>query len=170
MQIEIEFSRDPDAECPFEPGSERLAVFHRKYRGTHRFPTPEAARAWAKEEGWKVFPVYAYIHSGIILKASETGNPFSDPWDSGFFGLLLLNRKTWGRKITLQQANALLDTYTQWANGDCWGYVVRVGNHEDSCWGFIGQDAVHEAAQEAARRLLEEALEEELERAWKEAA
>ncbi|ADH65334.1 conserved hypothetical protein (plasmid) [Allomeiothermus silvanus DSM 9946] len=170
MHVSIEIVRDSDTECPFDPHAERLVVFHRRYRGTHSFASPEEARRWAKEEGWKVFPVYAYIHSGVVLRASEEGNPFSDPWDSGFFGLLLLSRKEWGRKITLQQANALLDTYTQWANGDCWGYVVRVGNREDSCWGFIGEDAVKEAAQEAARRLLEEALEEELERAWKEAA
>lgn len=57
-----------------------------------------------------------------------------------------MNRKTWGRKITLQQASALLDTYNQWMEGDCWGYVVRVGNREESCRGFIGQDAVKEAA------------------------
>jgi hypothetical protein len=170
MQIEIEFAQDPDTPCPFDPYEERLVVFHRRYRGTHDFPTPEAARAWAKEEGWKVFPVYAYIHGRIALRASEEGNPFNDPWDSGFFGLLLLNRKYWGKKITLEQANSLLESYTQWANGDCWGYVVKVGEQEESCWGFIGEDAVREAAQEAARRLFEKALEEELERALKEAA
>lgn len=170
MQIEIEFAQDPDTPCPFDPYEERLVVFHRRYRGTHSFASPEEARRWAKEEGWKVFPVYAHIHSGVVLRASEGGNPFNDPWDSGFFGLLLLNRKTWGRKITLQQANALLEEYNRWMEGDCWSYTVRVGDREDSCGGFIGEDTVKEAAQEAARRLFEEALEEELERAWKEAA
>lgn len=170
MRIEIEFSRDPDAECPFDPCEERLVVFHPRYQGTHRFPSPEEALAWAKREGWKAFPVYAYIHSGIRIRASEGENPFTDPWDSGFFGLLMLNRKYWGKKITLEQANGLLKSYTQWANGDCWGYVVKVGEQEESCWGFIGEDAVREAAQEAARRLFEKALEGEIERAMKEAA
>lgn len=170
VNIEIEISRDPDTDCPFEPDEERLVIFHPRYRNTQGFASIHDAARWAKEEGWKVFPVYAYIHGRIALRASEGGNPFTDPWDSGFFGLLMLNRKYWGKKITLEQANGLLDTYTQWANGDCWGYTVRVGDREDSCWGFIGQDAVKEAAQEAARRLLEEALEEELERAMEEAA
>lgn len=170
MNVSIEIIRDSDAGCPLDPYSERLTVFHHRYRGTHSFSSPEEAQRWAKKEGWKVFPVYAYIHSGIRLRASETGNPFQDPWDSGFFGLLLMNRKEWGRKITLQQANALLDTYNQWASGDCWGYVVRVGNREESCWGFIGEDAVREAVKEAAWRLFEKALEEHLEQALKEAA
>jgi hypothetical protein len=170
MRVSIEISRDPDAECPFDLYEERLVVFHPRYRGTHSFSSPEEALRWAKVEGWKAFPVYAYIHSGIVLRASEGGNPFHDPWDSGFFGLLLLNRKYWGKKITLEQANRLLESYSQWANGDCWGYVVRVAGREDSCWGFIGQDAVRAAAKEAAQRLLEEALERELEQALKEAA
>lgn len=144
-------------------------ILHR-YRGTHSFASTEEARRWAKKEGWKVFPVYAHIHGKIDLRASEEGNPFSDPWDSGFFGLLLLNRKYWGKKITLEQVNSLLESYSQWANGDCWGYVVRMSEREESCWGFIGEETVREAAKEAAQRLLEDALERELEQALKEAA
>jgi len=136
--VQIEIKHDPDAECPFDPCEERLVVFHPRYRGTHSFASPEEARRWAREEG----------------------NPFSDPWDSGFFGLLLINRKYWGRKVTLEQANRLLESYNQWVNGDCWGYVVRVGEREESCWGFIGQDEVREAAKQTAQRLLEDVLEE----------
>ena len=170
INIQIEIKHDPDAECPFDPCEERLVVFHPRYRGTHSFASPEEARRWARKEGWKVFPVYAHIHGRIALQASEEGNPFNDPWDSGFFGLLLLKRKYWGKKITLEQANRLLEDYTRWINGDCWGYVVRVGEREESCWGFIGQDKVREAAKEAAQRLLEDTLEQALEQALEEAA
>lgn len=86
MHVFIEIIRDSDAECPFDEYSERLAVFHRRYRGTHSFASPEEARRWAREEGWKVFPVYAYIHSGVILKASESGNPSTIPGTAGSSG------------------------------------------------------------------------------------
>ena len=46
-------------------------------------------------------------------------------------------------------------TYTDWANGSCYGYVVttfdetgREVNH-DSCWGFIGYEYAHAQLEEA---------------------
>jgi hypothetical protein len=37
-------------------------------------------------------PVYAYIHSGIALRAGES---FSDPWDSGCLGLAYVTQQNW---------------------------------------------------------------------------
>lgn len=35
--------------------------------------------------------VWAYIHSGIALSCSRTGQ-FSDPWDSGLFGIMAVHK------------------------------------------------------------------------------
>ena len=52
----------------------------------------------------------------------------------------------------LTYAQRVAETYTEWANGECYGYILHdADGHEiDSCWGFIGRDAVVAEAQEAA--------------------
>jgi hypothetical protein len=43
-----------------------------------------------EEFGGRIFPVYAYIHSGIALSTSR-GYPFDCPWDSGQLGFALVS-------------------------------------------------------------------------------
>jgi hypothetical protein len=68
-----------------------------------------------------------------------------------------LSRRDW----MVKQAASACETYTQWANGDCYGYSIEAYKlrkedgdvyeeledyrydtaiYEDSCWGFIGSD------------------------------
>lgn len=37
-------------------------------------------------------PIYAYVHGGVVVKASMNGNPFSCPWDSGQCGVVIATR------------------------------------------------------------------------------
>jgi len=42
-------------------------------------------------------------------------------------------------------ADAFLRSYSQWANGEVYGYTLtdyRTGDDVDSCWGFIGDDEI----------------------------
>ena len=109
--------------------------------------------------------VYAYEHSGIAFKTGERTYPFSDQWDSGVAGLAYVTRRTWqeteGRPWTGSDADqarareliaAEVEAYGQWANGECYGYVItnEYGEQVASCWGFIGRESVTEAAKEAA--------------------
>ena len=103
-----------------------------------------------------VLPVYCYDHSGRVY---STG-PFSCPWDSGQAGIIYATgasiREALGvKRITakgIERATEYLtsevDTYSQWAQGDIYGYVVESPEGEtlDSCWGFYGMaDVVMEA-------------------------
>ncbi len=115
-------------------------------------------------------PVYKYEHSGIILKASTDGNPFSCPWDSCLAGYVVVSadalRKEYGvKRITrkiIDKAIAVvkseIDTYSQWMNGEVYGFetykvddnvpdscVCEMGELVDSCWGFYSvKDAIEE--------------------------
>lgn len=105
-------------------------------------------------------PVFAYIHSGVVIKAAET-NPFHCPWDSGQSGYIYMTKeaaiKEWGKKVmtprvrqkALDYLKGEVQTFSEYLGGHCYGYVVErlhldedgdtVSTEElDACWGFIG--------------------------------
>ena len=43
-------------------------------------------------QGFWIFPVYAYIHSGVALSLGRSGYPFNDRWDVSFKGFALVKR------------------------------------------------------------------------------
>jgi len=60
-----------------------------------------------------------------------------------------------GRQIaTLELAEQACETYTSWANGDCYGVVVGIYNlegnlvEEDACWGYVGSEWAESALAE----------------------
>ena len=105
-------------------------------------------------------PVFAYVHSGVVLKAAQT-NPFACPWDSGRsgtafvevskalqeFNATALTQEVKGKAIDLLVAE--VEHFSHYLGGDCYGYVIERltldddgdidGIEElDSCWGFVG--------------------------------
>jgi hypothetical protein len=52
-------------------------------------------------------------------------------------------------------AQSAAHTYTQYINGDVYGYVIKnhYGDVVDSCWGYYGYRDAEEAAEEAVRAL-----------------
>jgi hypothetical protein len=107
-------------------------------RGFSRDIEPPEALAWAKENGFIVYPVFKYEHGNVLYKTS----PFSCPWDSGQSGYLFLSRKEWKRKSKRSDsyAAAILESYSDWCNGSIFGYIIEDSNGDelDSVWGFIG--------------------------------
>jgi hypothetical protein len=141
----------------------RIVVLHRRYidpsNGACGCDADEIA-AWQSENAaqWFTIPLYLYEHSGTVYRVGY-GNPFHCPWDSGRVGIIALKRREWGRgaesDATLTDyAESVATTYTQWANGECYGYVFHdsAGRECDSCWGFLGIDAVRQEAASAAAR------------------
>jgi hypothetical protein len=93
------------------------------------------------------------------------GNPFRDPWDSGQLGLAYITPEIWadcdgtdwdGSAEQLAQAQRMIEaeveTYGFWLNGETYAYAVtdEHGSERADCCGFLGWEAVTEAANEAA--------------------
>ena len=111
-----------------------------------------------ESSGYLVFPVFAYIHSGIALSTS----PFSCRWDSGQIGFAVLSRadilKEYGWKRITRERRERLHRYLQnelaeiqaYANGEVYGYIIEdeEGNEVESCWGFYSEDDCREQAEE----------------------
>jgi hypothetical protein len=111
-------------------------------------------------------PVYAYVHSGVALKASSWAGLLPQghaEWDSGLSGVAYITKATaleWhgGKIVTkkirescLKSLEGSVEAFGRWLNGECYGYVIEDehGDEIDSCWGFVG----HEYALEQAKAL-----------------
>jgi hypothetical protein len=136
-----------DTDCNNPRNDENLfnMVFFHKNKSigdNHDFDCPEDYETFEKENKDIVsLPVYAYQHGGISLSLS----PFSCPWDSGKIGYIYITKdKISENNIDLanllKYASSELEVYSQWLNGEVYGYKIFSGSGEelDSCWGFIG--------------------------------
>lgn len=166
----IEFARgltarvyhDPDVEQPFrDDDALRIVVLHRRYIDPSDGACgadPDEVAGWEamNADEWFTIPLFLYDHSGTIYRAARS-NPFHCPWDSGRVGIIALKRAEWGNgderdDKLIAYAEAIAAEYTNWANGECYGYILcdSAGREIDSCWGFIGMETVSAAAAEAA--------------------
>jgi hypothetical protein len=99
-----------------------------------------------------ILPVYKYEHGVVIFSTT----PFSCPFDSGQVGYIYCEKdkvvEVWGDYSPESQQKALnclrleVETYSDWANGYCYGFKKYDKYNEDdeeeidSCYGFIGLD------------------------------
>jgi len=111
----------------------------------------------SKDKIW--LPVYAYVHSGVMLSTK----PFSCPWDSGQLGCIYVSREDileeWNvqhiteniREQVLSRLRSEIDEYSKFLNGEVYGFRILddAGNEVDSCGGFYGREHAEEAAKEA---------------------
>jgi hypothetical protein len=156
----IEIHHDQDAQSPREWDNLGTILYtSRKYTlGDKRVDAAEIQEI-SKRDDVIMLPVYAYIHSGIIINTFG----FSCPWDSGQCGIIYAERDAIlkeysAKKITKKiRENVLgvlkgeIDTFSNYLAGNVYGYIVKdaSGVILDSCWGFIGQDYVMESAKAA---------------------
>lgn len=126
-----------------------MAVLHRRYANPaadRGLTSTDAIEDFETENcgengEWEAFPLFMYDHSGTIYRVSQGGNPFHCPWDSGRVGTLFVKKAEVGD--AWEAAEAFCKEYTDWANGNVWGFMVETPDGEvaDSCWGFIGSDS-----------------------------
>ena len=95
------------------------------------------------QKEYHVFPVSAYIHSGVQLSL-QGGNfhPFDEQgWDTSHVGAVFVSKAEWRtRKKAETVAHGLVETWNDHLSGNVHGYVIEDadGEHVDSCWGFVG--------------------------------
>ena len=107
-------------------------------------------------------PLYIYEHSGMSLKCFEDKipkYPYNDQWDAGCIGMVFTTEAllkeagltTMPKKEVQEQMKTEIETYSQWCNGECYGFRLskwskcdkcnQVEDKEiDSCYGFYGCD------------------------------
>jgi hypothetical protein len=89
-------------------------------------------------KGYRIFPLYAYIHGDVALSLGRMTYPFTCGWDTSFKGFVLVKREkdTWSQEDAYKVADSLVDTWNMYLRGEVYGYVSSVS----SCWGFYGDD------------------------------
>ena len=96
-----------------------------------------------------IFPLEAYIHSGVVLALSGEGNFPDRQWDVSQLGYVFVSKKEWKTaKKALAAALAHVAYWNQYLSGDVWYFSVEdeQGNVLDSCSGCYGRkDAETEA-------------------------
>lgn len=98
-------------------------------------------------------PVFHYTHGNTTLRASESGNPFQCPWDSGLAGVVYADLETVKKEFgsdddaAISKAKALLiaevNTFSQYLEGRVYYFVIEDADGElvDSCGGIYEDSA-----------------------------
>lgn len=90
-------------------------------------------------KGFHVFPVYAYIHSGVALSLGRSEYPFNDRWDVSYRGFILIKKEkglSWKREKAHKIAEKLIKCWNQYLSGEVYGF--RIDELDDSCGGYYG--------------------------------
>lgn len=165
-----------------------MVCWHRRYRlGDVQSPAAEPAdwliELLAEEPEAIFLRLYLFDHSGISISTGA----FGDRWDSGQVGWIYATPakiREWFQvpEVTPEiaaRATAALEAevkvYDQFLRGDVWGYVIETVTpcacerervtHEDSCFGFFGDD---ESALAGIRESIPADLHAALAAAWAE--
>lgn len=108
----------------------------------------DEAHAIAKK--YHVFPLEAYIHSGVALYLA--GEASTDrQWDVSPLGTVFVSRKEWRTRAQAEEAaRSLIAEWNQYLIGDV--YTIDILNQDgdtvDSCSGFYGYDDALQSAKE----------------------
>lgn len=98
----------------------------------------EDAAAVRIAKDFHIFPIEAYIHSGIVLHF-DGGAKIDRRWDvSGGFGFILVSREeakddAEGKRI----ASGILEEWNDYLSGNVYGYTIDDGEN-GSVWGYYG--------------------------------
>jgi hypothetical protein len=164
----VAIQQDPDPISPKERNDEAafLVYGHRQFtvNGPGREKAEDVHKAKAEwEKTHHVYPVYAYIHSGVFLKLNTDEGLPDRQWDVSMAGYCLISRDTSNIPEPLKLAEGIVSDWNQYLSGDVWGYDMGLYElekdsdgdpieerdyyrrhskpvYEDSCWGFFGSE------------------------------
>lgn len=143
----IKIMQDVDADSPDTWGDDDvfLVYDHRQFYVERKGFEPKDIAEYGKSmyNGYHVFPVYAYIHSGVALSVGDHNFPDAR-WDVSMSGFMLVHKQkgwSWRRDKALKIAEAECETWNEYLQGNVYGYVIEKNGQEfkhDSCWGYYG--------------------------------
>lgn len=155
MSIKIYY--DTDADSPASWGNEDYFLCA-DYRHLYLKDTPITAEDCRNAlndgksflNGYYIFPVSIYDHSGIALSlGSSRGWDYSN--GSAFLCVKRMKGWSWAKSKAEERAENLVETWNEYLSGEIYGFVSEDEDGEmiDSCWGFYGDDGIKEAIVEA---------------------
>jgi hypothetical protein len=131
-----------------------MVLWHMKYNlgDNHDFDSLDEFKAFIRNNKIPlILPVYMYEHSRILFSLRN----YKDEWDSGQVGFIYMHAKEYNaykdKTEAIKCLEAELQAYTQYINGEVYGYqLIKVNTcnvcgytHEeliDSYWGFFGSE------------------------------
>ena len=152
----VKIYQDPDAESPGNWDDTEVFIVTTKNREFEVIPEgynieeiAEHLETHKRYNGFKVYPLYAYVHSGVGLSLGRDGYPFNCPWDSGQIGFVLVKWK--GNHNHYDMAESVVKVWNQYLSGDVYCYSIKDESGEvvDSCGGFYGLEYAKQQAEEA---------------------
>ena len=158
----IQIVQDEDAQSPEDWGDDGIFIVTTRNRYFEVLHDKQDAKACMEDKDlckkYWVFPVNAYIHSGVALSLGAE-YPFNDQWDSGQIGFVFCAKSEWKYRTrntkrcssAQKVAECHIEEWNKYLSGDVWGYIIKTpeGEELESCWGFYGQDYCIEEAKNA---------------------
>lgn len=156
----VRIEHDQDATDPMEyEGVTKLVSFSSRHRyfekpiDYQQFDNATNRRVWDDETKRRFANKTAFIlsyfeHGSCCWSLQGTGPQCQ--WDNVQTAGLLFIPEDVAEESRVKYAKGILETYTDWCNGNCYGYTFEndIGDQLDSCWGFYGDD-IYRAVAEA---------------------
>lgn len=146
---EITMFYDEYAESPDTWGNEDMFLVSYNHRELWVVPkywenNHEAlCRCGGFYEGYYVFPVSIYSHSGVCL---TLGNCYGWDYSNGWaFMLIKRERGAWTRAKAMARAERMLEMWNDYLSGHVYGYKTE----DDACGGYYGEDGYKYAIEDA---------------------
>jgi len=156
--------QDPDCSCPLGDDGE-LKLFERG-RMNYNHSLLEQY-----QDDPLAFPIERYEHGLVHYGLRDQGDYPDREWDVSFAGYFILGpnliedhaaykQDPWDtvtpEERLQKQITHCLQEYSDWCNGNCWGWVIEVdGEDRDSCWGYVGQEYAEERLKEELAEVVE---------------
>ncbi len=115
---------------------------------------------WHVNKDYLYVKIYAYIHSGIALSCSRSGQ-FADQFDSTLFGLMAVHKDKVAEEFgditnadnyekVMKCLEGEVECWDMYYQGQVFGYEVLDEEDDvvDSCWGYYGYEGADEAMAE----------------------
>lgn len=177
--VTIEQDQDPTEPADHADQNTFLVYGHRSFtvdgpEGQKALEVHGAKTEWEKTH--HVWPVFAYIHSGVYLKLGTDAGLPDRQWDVSMCGYCLVTKDTNEIPEPWKYAEGMIADWNQYLSGDVWGCDITL--HElknddggepiedrdyyrfhkniasDSCWGFYGYEYACEEAKDTAEAIV----------------
>ena len=114
------------------------------------------------EKEYRIFPVAAYIHSGVVLSLGSGGHFPDRQWDVSHVGAVFVSKEGWDDESKAREAaEALIKTWNEYLSGDVYCIVHETLNEKkermdyDIVCGYYGYEYAKEECKNEHSSMLE---------------